>query len=285
MQPKTYLLSPDFTLHPGGKLALGNVVADPFRPLRPLGKLPSPPEVVTHPEVEVSFTKKATKSFHSKIFAAFLETASANISGDVAKSVTHTFEIDALDTLYFDNEITEEEATSLINEDAKIRSYSNSGTFGKQPVYVVTGLKVARGFRHIMEESNNKSGQLGGSAPIVEGVSAGAEVGTSRERGFGSTTSSKVDLIFAYQLHKIAEKGWRESRKRVESAVFVHKAGFLGKGDKDVADAYEAGLLSEEDFQDLVEEDSDADIEDLTFTVVDDASSADTLVVSFRARD
>ncbi|KAF2227151.1 hypothetical protein BDZ85DRAFT_257345 [Elsinoe ampelina] len=281
MAQPTYLLAPNFTLHPGGSLALGSIIEDPFRPTQVRSKLTSQPKIVTHTETETSSSRSGGKSFHSSIFAQFLATATANLSGDVSKTTSDKYEMESLETSYFDPEITNEEATALVRDDAKVRASINGGRFGRRPVYVVSGLKVAKAFRYNIEVSTSKGGAVGGSVPIVEGVGMGAEVGGSRDKVSSRAGATAQDIIFAYQLHKIEEKGFRERGRRAESAVFVHKAAFLGKDDEEQEDAFEASLPEVEEYREVADE---LDVEGVMSHVTEDSSGTIRLV-SFRALD
>ncbi|KAG8628132.1 hypothetical protein KVT40_004005 [Elsinoe batatas] len=267
----TYLLAPNF-----GSLVLGSIIEDPFRTTQVRSKLTSPPKVVTHTETETSSSRSGGKSCHSSIFAQFLATATANLSGDVSKITSDKYEMDSLETSYFDPEITDEEATALVRDDAKVRASINGGRFGGRPVYVVSGLKVATAFRYNMEVSTSKSGTVGGAVPIVEGVGVGAEVGGSREKVSSRADTTAQDIIFAYQLHKIEEKGFREKSRRAESVVFVHKAAFLGKDDEEQEDTFEASLPVVEEYREVADE---FVVEGVTSHAAEDPSGTIRLVI------
>ena len=83
--------------------------------------------------------------------------------------------------------------------------------------------------------------------PDGAAVSVGAEVGGSRRREVEHSSKSGVDIIFAYQLHVIAEKGWR--KKNLEVRTYKGKHAFLGEqtpGGGDHQDSLEVELATEE---------------------------------------
>lgn len=269
MAQKTFFLAPNFTLHPGGALALGSVIADPSRPTKILSALPNPPETDTHVEFDRSLSRQDGTTFHGKTFASFLTSASANLGGEVSKSALSKYDMDSMATVYFKRDVTDDEVTELVLKDSKVRAAINSGLFGKQPVYVVTGLKVAKGFRLTTEVGGSKGATIGASVPIVEGVGIGAEIGGNRSRSLTETLSTQQDIIFAYQLHKVVQKGWRRDSKRIEVDVFMHKAAALGERKEDPNQPFELLAADAADLEELVRDSNISDFD--TEMVGDDA--------------
>ena len=115
-----------------------------------------------------------------------------------------------VETLYF--EPTDEEVTARVEANGRIRAVMSSGLFGHTPVYMITGLKIAKGFALEQSASTSARAQVGGSAPVdPTGTTAsiGAEVGGERGRGEESAfrMGKEPDMIFAYQCHCITRKG------------------------------------------------------------------------------
>ena len=89
--------------------------------------------------------------------------------------------------------------------------------------------------------------------PITEQVSTGAEVSGERGKQYSYSSRTDDDIVFAYQLHVIADRGWHTKRTMIDD--FVPKGGFLGKDDGEQdADAVDATEATEEDLAQTVED-------------------------------
>jgi hypothetical protein len=94
-------------------------------------------------------------------------------------------------------------------------------------VYMITGIKVAKGFSLTTKTARTCQAQLGASAMITESVNAGAELGGSRTVATEDISTSGSDIVFAYQLHVIAPK--RFWRSLVSIDVYAPRSAFLGE--------------------------------------------------------
>jgi len=263
---KTYLLAPNFTTHLDGNVQLGTVIANPFRPNKWVGKgkIPLNIDVDTHTEYDRSISPGASASTHVNIFAKFLETAS-NVGLRTNKSVLNHYTMDALETVSYKRDISDDEAAEIVQADSKIQDVMNSGVLGAAPVYIVTGLKVAKGFRLNTELIKSNEVNFGASAPIIEQISAGADLGFSRGKVLNEQSSTTQDIIFAYQLHAIATKGWWK-RKRVETNVYAPKAAALSRDDS-IANADDTVATTDATVEEI--EESLFDYDDISIDVHD----------------
>lgn len=256
---KTYLLAPNFYFHTDGPLQLGTIITNPFRPTKWTSKLTTEPERDTHVESDRSISKEASSTLYGKIFASFLQTASTSLSGEISKNIMDHYTMDTLETISYKRDPTDEEITQLVETDKKIQAAMNSGLFGSRPVYLVTGLRIAKGFRLTREVTTTTGGSVGANIPLTEEVSAGAEIGGSRGNTFTESLATKQDIVFAYQLHVIAQKGW--IHKRFETDVFAPKAAFLSEEDESEADTFTSVETTMEDLEQAVSEYPNVDIE------------------------
>jgi hypothetical protein len=253
---KTYLLAPNFTFQEDGPVALGNIIADPFKPTGVLSKpdpAAPPGEIVTTTELENSYGRSRGHSMHASIFARFLQTASANIGGKKAKDVTTRYSMESMETRYFKADPAEEEV-AVRCQAPRVRAAIKAGVFGDQPVYMITGIKIAKGFTLESGIESSKEATLGGSAlvPPAGDFSLGAVVSGSRRKGMQDSFRSGNNIVFAYQLHVISHKGWRE--KRVEMDVYESKAAFLNEDGEKVDEApMEATTVTTDDLAVLIE--------------------------------
>lgn len=134
------------------------------------------------------------------------------------------YTMDSLETVYFKADPTDEEVAERVKA-KKVQAAMKAGLFGLQPVYMITGLRIAKGFRLLSEVASKREGSVSVSAPITDQVSLGGGMGLSHKDAVRESFLSGNDIIFAYQLHVIAQKGWRN--KRVEAIVYESKAAFL----------------------------------------------------------
>ncbi len=109
-----------------------------------------------------------------------------------------------------------------------------AGVFGRRPVYLITGVKIARGLVVAGEVVRVKGGGVEASAPGLAGmlgVSVGARAAAEGTRVVGSSFhGGEEDVVFAYQLHVIRERG-RSGEKRIEADVFESDAALLHSGE------------------------------------------------------
>ena len=107
----------------------------------------------------------------------------------------------------------------------------------RQPVYMVTGLMIAKGFAALQESGRHRAGgvEASGNIPIPAG-DAGLGAKLAKFAGTGESDTWKAADIFlqAYQLLKIEVKGWKGTK--IEYDELRHKAAYLSKdegGDED----------------------------------------------------
>ena len=253
MVRKTYLLPPNLTTHPGGTFSIGTIITDPFNPLKPLSTSKDALNTVTHTELESELRHGSDKGFSSSVWANFLQIANAKVSGGVSTNFLSTYRFTSLETITLRDYPSEEYAATRANE-PKVKAAMNAGLLGRAPVYMISGLKIAKGFHSTQEQGRRVHGGVGGTVPITEQVSAGAEVSGEKGTLYSYSSRTEDDIVFAYQLHVIADKGWRARRTTIDE--FVPKGGLLRKNNEgqeaDVIDATEA---TEEDLVQIDEED------------------------------
>jgi hypothetical protein len=242
---KTYLLAPNFTYHPNTSICMGDIILDPADPTKPLSSLPLDTnnnsnnplyKTESHLDHDATLTRSTAAHLHGSVFAKFLQTAHARLGGAAGSDALDEYTIDRLETVYFRKQPTDAEGARRVREDAAVRAAVNSGggVFGgKRAVYMVTGLKIARGFRVVSGRTRGvrAGGEVGGRGMGMGvaggGVEVGVEVGGGREEDVQLALRAGQDIVFAYQLHAIAHKGWR--RRVVDVDVYKPKAAFLSE--------------------------------------------------------
>lgn len=226
----TYILAPNFTFHPNTSICMGDIIQDPSNPTKPLSSLPesSLPPTESHLDYEATIDKTRSQSLQGSVWAKFLSTASAKLGGEASSDVLDKYAIDRLETIYFRKQPTDEEAEDRV-KDSKVRAAVNSGIFGKRLLYMITGLKVARGFRLESGAASQKTAEGSVEVPVSSKAGFGSSVSSRQKDDLQVSYRSGQDIIFAYQLHVITYQGWRA--KRVDIDVYKSKAAFLSETD------------------------------------------------------
>ncbi|PLB39765.1 uncharacterized protein BDW47DRAFT_124101 [Aspergillus candidus] len=238
MSPKkTWFLPPDFTFLENGHLKLGTVLAHPKDPTRvllhsdsisaitPSICLPSTQVLV---EPNHGHIDSGSTSVGGKLWANFVQLASASISLDLEwrKSV----EYGAVDheVHVFNREFTND-ALSAIVAQPDVKSFIDSGLWGKRRIYIVSGLRITTTSMKVMTGRGTARGVgVGGSAPIgglpVE-VGVDLHQGIARDKMDSYETDQRV--IFAYRLSVIKpkKKGGAEP-----GILFSHRTAFMNGG-------------------------------------------------------
>jgi len=101
------------------------------------------------------------------------------------------------------------------------------GLFGRRPVFIITGLKVARGFRSRSMTSATNQAQAGSGIPIADQLSVGAALTASHVVSREVLATSSSDIVFAYQLHSVTRKGWFGHTTSAD--LYGPKAALLGE--------------------------------------------------------
>ncbi|KAL7789838.1 hypothetical protein V8C37DRAFT_385883 [Trichoderma ceciliae] len=144
---------------------------------------------------------------------------------------------------------------------------------------MITGIKIARGLIVRTEVGKARGFGTGFTVPVNESMAARAGVSFERRHDFSSSfKSGSEDVVFAYQLHKIRQKG-KNDKAKATIGVFESKAAFLhGEEGEEPYIGAEAADIDLATVGDLVEgEDEDVDVE--TFEVMDDDGSKFVIVV------
>jgi hypothetical protein len=229
---KTYILAPNFSYHPNTSICMGDIVEYPDDPTKPLSSVPEselkPTE--SHFDYDNELSNQSGKSLRGSIWANFLETATAKVGGSTADELLTKHTVRRLETIYFVKQPTDEEAAERVKE-KKVKAAANAGLLRKKPVFMITGLKIARGFKLSATLSSDRDVNAGFEALITSDVGIGADVDLSRHKKEEQKHRTEQDIIFAYQLHIITHKGWRQND--VDISVYKASAAFLTNDKKD----------------------------------------------------
>ncbi|TFA97985.1 hypothetical protein CCMA1212_010210 [Trichoderma ghanense] len=239
VQDPTYLVAPNWTYRPGGSIALGNIVLDPFRPQHVLSKPTKPlPETETAMEYNWTLATEKLRSINVSIWTRMFDQLSVKLGPRRNRGQKIKFYMKALETVYFKELPSMEEIQERVNEE-KVRTILSPSSIFRYPVYMVTGVKIARGFTLVHEGTEQYMFNVKGADTVTPQLAVGASVGmaskTTRSDGFQSGN----EIIFAYQLLIIKPKGWGQ-KMAYQLDDFRHKAALLVDDDDDDDDDDEA---------------------------------------------
>lgn len=213
VQNPTYLLAPNWTFRPGGRIALGNIIVDPFRPHRPLTK----PDGVKRLETETVTEKnwqlslETARRVNISIWAIFLENIHLKIGGSSERVKNGYFTMESLDTVFLKEDPTDEEIVQRCNQ-PQVREYMRLDSVLCKPIYMVTGLKIAKGFALKSQKSSAAGFIAEGSGEAAPNMSLGGSFESSKQTSVSDQFETENDIIFAYQLLKIKPKGWTKNK-------------------------------------------------------------------------
>lgn len=158
---KTYLLAPNFQHKPDGALQIGNIIADPFRPAKVLSKAPVGSSLAIDFVTEYDHESSIRQSRKSSIgvWVRFLQSIGVKIPFIHDANCFKQYLIDRLETHYLCDEPFDNDPSVLLRlAEPRVQIAIKSGFFCLQPVYMITGIKIARGFT--VQTQNSKAEDL-----------------------------------------------------------------------------------------------------------------------------
>jgi hypothetical protein len=214
---KTYFLTPsfDFAPAPTGPIKLGNIIANPASPDRPLNPkatlVPPPPESIqTTCKTDWKSTLSKSNSASLSVYAKFLELilgagVDAGVNWDRRDGEEYAF--DKLETIFF-NPLDVDGYLERAIQAPNVKRFIEKSNIRK-PVYMVTGLKIVRGGKIKSSKIRGHGGAvsigLDGTA-LAAPVQVGPELEIQREKGEAVEWAASDDFVFAYRLSKIKVK-------------------------------------------------------------------------------
>lgn len=187
--------------------------------MKPDTENPLPTQTATEKNWKLSTATMRNLSL--SIWAVFLEKTSIKLGAARTHIKNGHFNMQSLDTESLKDDPSDQYIEALCRN-PKVKEFMRLGSLLCKPVYIVTGLKVAKGFT--MSGVDNDSSSLT--------VEAGGEMAPEASLGMGGDVSSSTslfdqfesdnDIIFAYQLMMIKPKGWTKEKKIVTSDFRKH---------------------------------------------------------------
>jgi len=230
---KTYFLTPSFDYPPTGPILLGNIISSPKYPDRPLNNAstrPAIPAAALKTITKTDWKSTAAKSHSGKvgIWAKFLEVVvGVGVGIDVGTSwergTENEYKFDKLETSFFEPQAVEGYLESAMKTPGVIRYLSKSR--GRKPLYIVKGVKIARGATAKTLRTKANGGRLSVSVDrtlMVAPGSVGPKLEAEIKKEDGVEFGGSDDFVFAYRLGriKVRKTGEAEEDDHNEGALF-----------------------------------------------------------------
>lgn len=172
MAQKTWFFPPDFTFRPTGELALGTVIKHPSHPTLALASLRSSEQPkIDLPEIDILqershvHSQTSNRSANISFLAKFVDLASATTSVGLSRNKEWLLGSVDLEIQTFGKAISRD-ALKAITRLEPVKKHINSGIFGKKPVYIITGLRVAKSSFQVTDQTKSSATiSLGASGP------------------------------------------------------------------------------------------------------------------------
>ena len=215
---KTYFIGPGPDYEPHRLVQLGQIISDPKLPHRRLNPPLEPVPHVYQPwKTDYGLEKKKTLAGSAGVFAKALAILFGGIGVDVAGNISNEllnrWEFERLETEFIEPDTAY--VSSSVQVAAVRDALKDKKLLGKA-VYMVTGVKIARGPKALREQADEIGGEgkvaLDATALTGIPVQAGPQLSFSRREQDSEWFGRSSDFVFAYRLRKI----------------FVHRSGKIG---------------------------------------------------------
>ncbi|RKK79037.1 hypothetical protein BFJ68_g17845 [Fusarium oxysporum] len=216
----TYILAPNWIFRPEGRIAIGNVLVDPLLPhrglLKPDPNCHLPTETATGKNWQLSI--ETMRNLSLSIWTIFLEKISIKIRANRMYIKYGQFNMQSLGTVSLKDDLSDGYIETLYSN-PKVREFMRLDSLLCKTVYVVTGLKIVKGFSlsGSSKHSAGLMGEVGGEVAPEASLGGGAHISSSTS--ISDQFESVNDIIFAYQLTIIKPKGWTKE-KTIEASDF-----------------------------------------------------------------
>ncbi|KAI1739867.1 hypothetical protein F4680DRAFT_420339 [Xylaria scruposa] len=223
----TYIPSPNWDIPADSDLVvLGRLIKDPKDPESKVPKSNAdpilPPQIYEGKKTDWKTTLEQIRSGHIGLWAKCLQFVGGQLSLSQIKSSMENHKFEYLETKYFR---PEDDYLALVLEDAGVQAYLEVHN-GRKPVFLITGIKIARGSRVSTESSSGRSVHAEAkvnAADVGVPVEVGPEAGWESKKKKGVSYDGSTDYIFAYQLLRMKPK---KGGKKVVNESYVKGAVF-----------------------------------------------------------
>lgn len=208
----TYFLAPNCDFQPDGLIALGSIIINPKTPQKSLNHRNNQRVTVPANELQESYkdnwedTITSLRNNKITIWASFLQMIvglGADVSVGLKQGREDLYKFRRLETKYFEPD------AAYIEESLKsegVKGYI-AATEYKKPLYMITGVKIARG-AHVTSKTTKAHQEMlkvgvDMTALTAVPVSGGPKMETSRTNERQVKFDGSSDYVFAYRVSKI----------------------------------------------------------------------------------
>jgi len=267
--PATYIVCPNLCIPPSGPLQLGHILKCPFdtevSPLNLRCLVPIPPTDLFTPDVKTGFCagRSELKSSSLGIWARFLSVLRVGLHASKQAQSDDILRISTLETHTFD---PSDEYVKQSMQMPHIQAYLAERR-DRVTLYMVTGVKIARGVAMALSDSKATgiSGHVG--APVAGGADVGAGGDYKHSRLSISSFEESTDFVLAFRVRKISVEKERITMKSyTKGATMQGTVLELGGGGGEMSVKL-SGELTDEDLKlmldenDMITEDAESDIQ------------------------
>ena len=236
---KTYFLAPNLDYPPSSNISLGRIWTDPSDPgtcINPDGPLPFPSNMQVQHGHKTDWRNK-TGGQHKGIigiWARFLQVVGIDAEARVTwnNSKGDKFEFKTLDTEFIDP--TMEYYTQSVLAPS-VAEYIVDTKFRKS-IYIVTGVKIARGAdveqARSKEAGTHLKAGVDGTATAAP-VAAGPEVTISSSKSETTSSKGSSDFVFAYRLREIYYSKGKVKHREHNKGALQDVGGTSTKGSRE----------------------------------------------------
>jgi hypothetical protein len=165
VQNPTCILAPNWTFVRGGSIELGNVIADPFRPHLVLARVDPngpQPDIQTAREKDWQLQNRSGLSLTVGLWAKFTDSVGFKTRLKYQHRLGTAYSMTGLETIYYTDTLAQVQERV---KDPVVRELLRLDNPYSKPVYMVTGLKIATGFRPSINGSLDDSEGREADAP------------------------------------------------------------------------------------------------------------------------
>ncbi|KAI0140284.1 hypothetical protein BJ166DRAFT_542639 [Pestalotiopsis sp. NC0098] len=256
----TYLPSPNWDIPATSDVVvLGRIIKDPKDPQSRVpgsGVLPVPSSAIYEGEkTDWETNLEKMRSGTIGLWAKCMQFISGGMSFSQLKSSLEDHKFAVLETSYI---LPDEVYLAQAVEDAGVQAYLQVHHWRK-PVYMITGIKIAKGASVSTESRSAKSieGEVKVDATTVgANVEAGPEAKWDSEKKRGISYGGSSDYIFAYQLTRMMpkQKGTRFKNHKFVTGALYGKDEETQSAEPKLQDLFDIGAETTGGFQDTWEQ-------------------------------
>ncbi|KAK9445101.1 hypothetical protein VB005_00208 [Metarhizium brunneum] len=143
----TYFLAPNFEHKlSSSPIQLGVLLADPLKPTKPLSTPSSPPEFDSIVQTLYAISRTSDNTVNTAVHATLLSFVGTSANSANSVHVIQSFDIHTLETRRLKSKPQDDDENLLAClQEPKVQAAIRRGLYRARPIYMIGGLKIARG--------------------------------------------------------------------------------------------------------------------------------------------